>query len=583
MIAECPLCSHTIPKIQPISGKDSFTVICPRCGEFDIPGGKVNFQIDLRPLLSIYTRTRSAQGEKAVLLSTKVEAIAKEIESIPIETKTVAILGHIKKCSRFMGDWVAIDLDLDWPLFHTKNREELLFILEHLRKDHRVEPEQFPFTTHINCRLTIQGWQVDSEARPMANRRAPDLDAVTKIPSRKQHDIDLPGFISKSKEQQMPLALLVIDLDYFKKINELAGHDGADLVLHAVAQTIQRILQGKGTAYRYGGDEMVAVLPNFELGEAKVVAERLRKEVERLQHLALDVKSTVTIGIAAYPNPVSTPEDLFAVADRKLLDTKTKGIRNRCVAVDMPETEAKRIDETITTSGHAEGSNSSWQIAITLKPKKQIPIPEHELLEHLIRCSYSLPLDMGKRYRFPLLDNNSNLVKEKKQVAALVADGDHELTQLYSIEANGSVALRVEQKYIPGIHAVMGDNILYALLRFIPFAELYFQSRTYRDFILEVSIKGISGALLSVNSELLFTPNWISRRNDYSWAERCDECLLGFDAMVEFLLKIIHAIATVFSPNEALPRNALNREWIRKTMKSYLQVIEHPQIGFPRS
>jgi diguanylate cyclase (GGDEF)-like protein len=545
-----------------------------------MPGGKVHFEVRLRPLLSIYTRTHSSQGEKAVLISAKVEAITKEMESIPIETKTAVILGHMKRRSRFMGDWVAIDLDLDWPLFHTQNREELLFILEHLRKDNRIEPEQFPVTTNIRCRLTAQGWQVGSEERLMPNRRAPDIDAVTKIPSRKQYDADLPGFISKSKEQQMPLALLVIDLDYFKKLNELAGHDGADLVLHAVAQKIQKILQGKGTVYRYGGDEMVAVLPNFELGEAKVVAERLRKEVQRLQHLAPDVKSTVTIGIAAYPNPVSNPEDLFAVADKKLLDTKKEGIRNRCAAVDMP---AETIDESTTKSGHRVRLDASWQLTVTLKPKKHMPIPEHELLEYLIRCSYFLPLDIGRRYRFPLLDNSSNLVKENNRVSALVASRDHELTQLYSIATDGSATLTVKQKYIPDIHAVMGDNIFNGLLRFLPCAELYFQSRRYRDFILEVSIDGISGALLSVNHELLFTPNWISRRNDYSWSERCEECLLGFDAMVEFLLKIIHAITTVFSPQEALPRNALNHEWIRKTLKSYLQVVQHPQIGFYRS
>lgn len=209
-----------------------------------------------------------------------------------------------------------------------------------------------------------------------------------------------------------------------------------------------------------------------------------------------------------------------------------------------------------------------------------MPIPEHKLLEHLIQSSYTLPLDIGTRYRFPLLDYNRNLVKENNQVAALIKDRSHELTQQYSIAVDGSIALRIEQKYIPGIHAVMGDNIFHALLRFLPFAELYFQDRKHRDFTLEASINGVSGALFSVNSELLFTPDWISKRNAYSWTERCDECLLGFEGMVDFLLKTIHAIATIFSPQEAFPRSALNHEWVHNTLKSYLRIIEHPRIGF---
>lgn len=345
--------------------------MCPRCGEFEIPGGNASFKASLRPLLSIFTRTRSAHGERVILTQSNVDAIVSEMQAIPVNTKTTAILAHMKKRSSFMGSWVPIDLDLDWPLFYTKSRDELLFILEHLRKDNLIEPEQYPYATHINCRLSMLGWENEYQGKATANRRAADLDAVTKIPSRKQYDIDLPEIISASKKQTIPLALLVIDLDHFKKINELAGHGGADQVLHDVAQKIQGILQGKGTTYRYGGDEMVAVLPNFILDEAQTVSERLRKEVERLQHLPPKVKSTVTIGIATYPVPVSNPEDLFDVADRKLLDIKKSGRRNMSVAAGATEIEAKTTEETIAKTHQTNKSSPSWQLILTLNPAKK--------------------------------------------------------------------------------------------------------------------------------------------------------------------------------------------------------------------
>ena len=77
--------------------------------------------------------------------------------------------------------------------------------------------------------------------------------------------------------------------------------------------------------YRYAGDELLAVLPNFDTKEAQPVAERLRKEVELLSHAPLEVRSTITIGVASYPDPVSNPEDLPKEADKALMEAKRTG------------------------------------------------------------------------------------------------------------------------------------------------------------------------------------------------------------------------------------------------------------------
>jgi diguanylate cyclase (GGDEF)-like protein len=92
-------------------------------------------------------------------------------------------------------------------------------------------------------------------------------------------DLDRHASVSNSNQ---PLSLLWIDLDKFKQVNDLHGHEAGDEVLQGVASVLRTLCAGKGQSYRYGGDEIVVLLPNHSTQEAGSLAERIRQRVERL-------------------------------------------------------------------------------------------------------------------------------------------------------------------------------------------------------------------------------------------------------------------------------------------------------------
>jgi len=129
------------------------------------------------------------------------------------------------------------------------------------------------------------------------------------------------------------LALLMIDIDHFKRCNDTYGHEVGDFVMREVAQVLQRATRGSDVASRYGGDEFTVVLVNVPCAQALERAEQLRASVERLalQSGAIGVGPvTISIGIATFPTHGTTLEELLSAADKALYEAKNAG-RNRVV------------------------------------------------------------------------------------------------------------------------------------------------------------------------------------------------------------------------------------------------------------
>jgi two-component system, cell cycle response regulator len=127
------------------------------------------------------------------------------------------------------------------------------------------------------------------------------------------------------------LSLLMLDIDHFKKVNDIYGHQSGDAVLKAVADVAKGNLRNYDIAARYGGEEFVVVLPNTPLSEASLVAERLRESVQALSFPApLDgLTTTVSIGVATFPSTqVDSIETLLEKADDALYRAKHAG-RNK--------------------------------------------------------------------------------------------------------------------------------------------------------------------------------------------------------------------------------------------------------------
>lgn len=127
-----------------------------------------------------------------------------------------------------------------------------------------------------------------------------------------------------------PYALLAIDIDHFKKVNDTYGHHVGDAVLVQAARTIEHGLRHSDRLYRFGGEEFVCLLPGAGLEAAKAVAERIRKSVAETVTLVREgeVRFTVSIGVAASPDGARAREAVMADADAALYLAKQRG-RNR--------------------------------------------------------------------------------------------------------------------------------------------------------------------------------------------------------------------------------------------------------------
>lgn len=127
-------------------------------------------------------------------------------------------------------------------------------------------------------------------------------------------------------------ALLLIDIDNFKAVNDTYGHPVGDIVLQRVSLTIADSVRGSDQAFRYGGEEFAVLLPNTGQLGALHVAERIRSmiEAEATQTEAGTINSTVSIGLALFPDNAATVRDLVVEADKALYEAKRAG-KNRIV------------------------------------------------------------------------------------------------------------------------------------------------------------------------------------------------------------------------------------------------------------
>jgi diguanylate cyclase (GGDEF)-like protein len=163
-------------------------------------------------------------------------------------------------------------------------------------------------------------------------RERPDtrrlIDAVTGILQRGELDADLAKIGVRTSDDS-PVSFVMIDLDHFKAFNDNYGHAAGDEILRAVAQKVAKVVQGKGEAYRYGGEEISVILPNHSLVEANAVAERIRSEIESIRIASLpDCSVTASLGVATIPETSKTVETVTLDADRAMYEAKHSG-RNR--------------------------------------------------------------------------------------------------------------------------------------------------------------------------------------------------------------------------------------------------------------
>jgi diguanylate cyclase (GGDEF)-like protein len=181
-------------------------------------------------------------------------------------------------------------------------------------------------------------------------------DGLTGLPNKRAVTDALKRTFAQATMTKAPLALLLLDLDHFKQVNDQYGHAAGDQVLASVGAALRSVLRARDFAGRNGGEEFAILLPDTDIAAALEIAERVRATIAEVTLPGTDMPVTVSVGVAGFPDQASTLERLDRLADAALYVAKRQG-RNRVelASVDAgPDLPGPVLPEaTVNDSGPA--------------------------------------------------------------------------------------------------------------------------------------------------------------------------------------------------------------------------------------
>lgn len=246
------------------------------------------------------------------------------------------------------------------------------------------------------------------------------FDYLTGLYTRLYFDESLEREVARAKRYDTELSLLFFDLDDFKKVNDTYGHDAGDYVLQTVAESIRTEIRSEDIAARYGGEEIIVIMPETGKVEGLILGERIRRKIANMPFVFNDRKISQTIsgGITSFPIDMGSAADLVKFADTALYQAKAEGKntitsysknRRRYVRVDfMAEIEVREInfDEVkkkmrvnaidISQTGLLFESNSPFSIGSNLQ--LHLPFETFDVTSHVFGTVVRVELLDSSKY-----------------------------------------------------------------------------------------------------------------------------------------------------------------------------------------
>ena len=204
--------------------------------------------------------------------------------------------------------------------------------MDHVASGKKIEPGLFSSIAIVANEL---GLALENASTYKKAKSASLHDGLTGLLNRKAVDELLKKSFRNAAGGNILLSVAMIDVDYFKKFNDMFGHQAGDNVLKLIAKTLKKMSRPTDHVGRYGGEEFIVVLNDTDSAKAVVYGERVRKEIERLGRLLSDrfpgLGLTVSVGISSFEKDLKNQDALVSKADKALYSAKETG-RNRVVS-----------------------------------------------------------------------------------------------------------------------------------------------------------------------------------------------------------------------------------------------------------
>lgn len=293
-----------------------------RCVQFDVAAA-----VMIEQNLELHVATRT--GAESLLNEELVATIRRTLETlIPVSFATTEVVVMRETHELPAAERTGLE-QVTSVLLEQERRAAGLVLLA------RDEP---PFTEREQVIVSIFATQVAILLETLRTREQivnlADTDDLTGIWNKRYFRRQLPSEIERARTFNVPLSLLLFDIDEFKQINDSFGHVVGDVVLSELCGVVRETLRPTDVLARFGGDEFAIILPHTDAQGASAVAERVLKHVRALT-IPTDeegaIRCSVSIGIAEFRRDDASANDLIRRADEKLYLSKRQG-KNRYTA-----------------------------------------------------------------------------------------------------------------------------------------------------------------------------------------------------------------------------------------------------------
>jgi two-component system cell cycle response regulator len=319
-------------------------------GEQESADGARVFLIDENATHIDRIRRALATDRDSVEIGTDPEAALAVLGSQDFDLVIVSLLlrdmDGLRLCARIRGQAKTRGLPI-LALIEQSDHERLARALDIGINDYLVHPiDRNELLARVRTQVRRRRYQDRLRATLEQSVAAALTDSLTGLHNRRYLARHLEALLSGASRSAKPLAVLMVDIDNFKRINDTHGHAAGDEVIRLVANRLQQHTRSFESVARWGGEEFLVAMPDASLEVAMTVAERLRRKIAtapaRVDATGVELEVTVSIGVAVFGGTGDTAGDLLQRADEGLYMAKRAG-RNRVCATGYDPTPSAAL------------------------------------------------------------------------------------------------------------------------------------------------------------------------------------------------------------------------------------------------